>query len=67
MSSAVLIQEVGDNEFAEEIGAGTTVAVGTALHPGGRAAPRSDPSVRNYRTGLLPRVLTRKRSVGQGC
>ena len=31
------------------------------------AAPRTDPSGRNYRTRLLPWVLTSKRSVGQGC
>ncbi len=40
-------------------------AVGTALFY--RAAPRTDPSVRDYRTGLLPRVLASKRSKGQGC
>ena len=32
-----------------------------------RAAPRTDPSVQNYRTGLLPRVVTSKRRSGQGC
>jgi hypothetical protein len=32
-----------------------------------RAAPRSDPSVRDYRTGLLPRVRASKRTLGQGC
>jgi hypothetical protein len=26
-----------------------------------RAAPRTDPSVRDYRTGLLPRILTPSR------
>ncbi len=31
-----------------------------------RAAPRTDPSERDYRTGLLPRVLASKRSVGHG-
>jgi hypothetical protein len=31
------------------------------------AAPRTDPSGRNYRTRLPPRVVTSKRSVGQGC
>lgn len=30
-----------------------------ALHLPGRAAPRTDPSVRNYRTGLLARVQRR--------
>jgi hypothetical protein len=29
-------------------------------------APRTDPSVRSYRTGLLSRVLTAKRACGQG-
>src|SRR5512142_2319882 len=42
------------------------VAVGTALRRKTRAAPRADPSGRNYRTGLLPWVLASKRSVGQG-
>jgi len=32
-----------------------------------RAAPRTDPSGRNYRTGLLPRVRASKRSSGHGC
>ena len=32
-----------------------------------RAAPRTDPSVRDYRTGLLPRVRASKRTLGQGC
>jgi hypothetical protein len=40
------------------------VAVGTALSTWGRAAPRADPSERDYRTGLLPRVLASKRSLG---
>ena len=34
--------------------AGAFVAVGTALRPWARAAPRTDPGVRDYRTGLLP-------------
>ena len=33
-----------------------SVAVGTALRLRVRAAPRTDPSERDYRTGLLPRV-----------
>jgi hypothetical protein len=32
-----------------------------------RAAPRTDPSVRDYRTGLLPQVLAAKRTSGKGC
>jgi len=32
-----------------------------------RATPRTDPGVRNYRTGLLPWVLTAKRTIGSGC
>ena len=32
-----------------------------------RTAPRTDPSEQHYRTGLLPRVRTSKRSSGQGC
>ena len=32
----------------------------------GRAAPRTDPSGRSYRTGLLSQVLTSKRCSGQG-
>jgi hypothetical protein len=47
--------------FAVSATGGLTVAVGTALRSGRdvrphrlRAAPRADPSVRNYRTGLLP-------------
>jgi hypothetical protein len=32
-----------------------------------RAAPRADPSVRNYRTGLLPWVRASKRTRGKGC
>ena len=44
-----------------------TIAVGTGLSSGVRPAPRADPSERNYRTGLLPRVLASKRSSGQGC
>ncbi len=50
------------------------VAVGTALRSGRdlrphrpRAAPRADPSVRDYRTGLLPWVVAAKRCSGQGC
>jgi hypothetical protein len=45
------------------------VAVGTALRPSSeaRAAPRTEPGVRNYRTGLPPRVMASNRSVGQGC
>jgi hypothetical protein len=31
------------------------------------AAPRADPGVRNYRTGLLPQVLAAKRTSGKGC
>ncbi len=42
---------------------GLPVAVGTALS----GAPRTDPSVQNYRTGLLPRVLASKRASGQAC
>jgi hypothetical protein len=40
------------------------VAVGTALAGG---PPRTDPSVRNSRTGLLPQVLVAKRTSGKGC
>ena len=54
--------------------ADTLVAVGTALRSGRdlrphrpRAAPRADPSVRDYRTGLLPWVVAAKRCSGQGC
>jgi hypothetical protein len=50
------------------------VAVGTALRSGRddlstppRAAPRADPSVRDYRTGLLPWVMAANRCSGQGC
>jgi hypothetical protein len=32
-----------------------------------RAAPRTDPRMRNYRTGLLPQVLAAKRTSGNGC
>ena len=32
-----------------------------------RAAPRTDPSERDYRTRLLPRVRSSKRSHGNGC
>jgi hypothetical protein len=39
----------------------TVVAVGTALADG----PRTDPSVRDYRTGLLPQVLAAKRASGR--
>jgi hypothetical protein len=42
------------------------VTVGTALRPKTRAAPRTDPSVQSYCTGLLSRVLTSKRCSGQG-
>jgi hypothetical protein len=28
---------------------------------------RTDPSVRDYRTGLLPQVLVAKRTSGKGC
>jgi hypothetical protein len=45
----------------------TAVAVGTAFPQWVRAAPRTDPSVRRYRTGLLPRVRASKRCSGQGC
>ena len=31
------------------------------------AAPRTDPGERNYRTGLLPRIMTSNRQSGQGC
>jgi hypothetical protein len=30
-------------------------------------APRADPSVRNYLTGLLPWILASKRALGHGC
>ena len=43
------------------------IAVGTGLSIQVRPAPRTDPSERNYRTGLLPWVLTSKRVSGQGC
>jgi hypothetical protein len=43
--------------------AGCGVAVGTAVASG----PRTDPSVRNYRTGLLPQVLAARRTFGYGC
>src|SRR5439155_16078739 len=43
------------------------VAVGTTLRHMGQAAPRTDPSVRRYRTGLLPRVRASKRCSGHGC
>ncbi len=42
------------------------IAVGTALITWGRAAPRTDPSVQNYRTRLLPRVRSSKRFQGYG-
>jgi len=45
----------------------TEVAVGTAFLQWVRAAPRTDPSVQRYRTGLLPRVRASKRCSGQGC
>ncbi|MCY0994165.1 hypothetical protein OV203_43955 [Nannocystis sp. ILAH1] len=45
---------------------GRWIAVGTALRPSARAAPRTDPSERNYRTRLLPRVRSSKRSQGYG-
>ena len=32
-----------------------------------RPAPRTDPGVRNYRTGLLPWVLASSRTFGYGC
>lgn len=47
---------------APEIIAG--IAVGTALRSKARAAPRTDPSERDYRTRLLPRVRASKRSQG---
>ena len=43
------------------------VAVGTSLSTWGRLAPRADPSVQNYRTGLLPWVMASKRTLGHGC
>jgi hypothetical protein len=43
------------------------IAVGTALQLSPRAAPRTDPSERDYRTRLLPRVRTSKRFSGHGC
>jgi transposase-like protein len=43
------------------------VAVGTTLRQKVRAAPRTDPSERHYRTGLLPRVRASKRCSGQRC
>lgn len=46
---------------------GRAVAVGTSLSSRVRLAPRTDPSVRNYRTGLLPWVLARNRSSGKSC
>ena len=36
---------------------------GRGRNPRRRGPPRTDPGERNYRTGLLPRVLTRKRTV----
>ena len=42
------------------------IAVGTALRPSARAAPRTAPSERNYRNRLLPRVRSSKRSQGYG-
>src|SRR6266511_2528917 len=43
------------------------VAVGTALRLVARAAPRADPSERDYRTGLLPWVRASNRTLGHGC
>jgi hypothetical protein len=39
------------------------VAVGTAI----ARRPRTDPSERNYRTGLSPWVMTLNRTSGSGC
>jgi hypothetical protein len=39
------------------------VAVETAI----ARRPRTDPGERNYRTGLLPWVMTSNRQSGQGC
>jgi hypothetical protein len=39
------------------------VAVGTVLVDG----PSTNPSVRDYPTGLLPQVLTASQSAGKGC
>jgi len=50
----------------EERRPGLGVAVGTGLRTWARPAPRTDPSERNYRTGLLPWVMAAKRSEGQG-
>jgi hypothetical protein len=36
----------------------------TKLTPPLRAAPRTDPDVRNYRIGLLPQVLAARRASG---
>ena len=55
---------------ANELGLEDWSVVNSHLH--GRAAPdetawnapRTDPSVRNYRTGLLPWVMTRRRWIG---
>jgi hypothetical protein len=42
------------------------VRVGTWSTPP-RAAPRTDPSVRDYRTGLLAWIRASRRWEGQGC
>jgi hypothetical protein len=52
------VREVGLHDGTDK-----EVAVGTAVV----AAPRTDPGVRYYRTGLLPWVLASKRALGQGC
>ena len=54
---------VARGDFTPRAPQNGTVAVGTAL----RTAPRADPSERNYRTGLLPRVRASNRTLGHGC
>ena len=41
--------------------------LGRGRDAGFPAPPRTDPSERNYRTGLLPQVVTRRHCAGQGC
>ena len=43
---------------------GTAKTLEGAQGPPSRAAPRTDPDVRNYRIGLLPQVLAAKRTFG---
>src|SRR5664279_2640429 len=64
ITRAMSTQQTAITGVLRRITVGQEIKAGLCRGPG--AAPRTDPSVRNYRTGLLPRVLAARATLGWG-